>query len=146
MLVRDIMCTQVETCAPDDSLTEAALLMTRFDCGSLPVVESSADGRRKLIGIITDRDIACRCVATGKSPNTTRVAECMSSPVVSLQDDASIEECCRRLEERQIRRIPVVDGSGNCQGIVAQADIARTADYSDIVLVLRRVSEPTAQL
>ena len=112
------------------------------DCGEIPVVKEMSN--KSPIGVITDRDIVCRTIALGIDPFGVTVAECMSEPAVTVTPDMSVEECARILEENQIRRVPVVDESGRCCGIVALADIARHARNNITVEVVKEVSEPTA--
>lgn len=95
------------------------------DCGEMPVVDPEQS--RRPIGVITDRDIVCRAVAQGKNTLSMTAGDCMTKPCVTVSPDTSLEECVMVLEETQLRRVPVVDASGVCCGIVAQADIARTA-------------------
>lgn len=115
-------------------------MMVDNDCGEIPVVDESG----QLVGVITDRGIACRCVARGKSSDT-RVEDVMSESPVTVTADASIEECCQKLEDSQVRRLPVVDDQGKCCGIVSQADIARHADEKDTWALVREVSESTEE-
>ena len=138
---KDIMTTNPACCTPENSVEDAARMMVKHDCGEIPVVESKDNP--KPIGIITDRDITCRVVATGKNPGQTRVRDAMSSPPVTIKPETSIEDCCRVLEENQIRRVPVVDQSGRCGGIVSQADIAKAAPTKKAAEVLKQVSEPS---
>jgi len=112
-------------CTPETSLQEVAHMMLEHDCGEIPVVDSEQS--RRPIGVITDRDIVCRAVAQGKNTLTLTAADCMTNPCLTVSPDNSLDECVRVLEESQIRRVPVVDAGGACCGIVAQADIARTA-------------------
>ncbi len=137
MRVQDIMTKDPTCCRPDNSIAEAAKLMSKMDCGALPVVDEAG----VLVGVVTDRDICCRGVAEGKSGNIW-VAELMSSDVltVALADD--ISACCDRMEERQVRRAIVIDDAGKCCGIVAQADIARKGTSGDTFELVRDVSEP----
>ena len=136
---KDIMTTNPACCTPENSVEEAAQMMVKHDCGEIPVVESKDDP--KPVGVITDRDIACRVVAAGKNPSQTRVRDAMSSPPVTVTPETSIEDCCRVMEENQIRRVPVVDESGRCCGIVSQADIAKAAPTEHTAEVLKQVSE-----
>jgi CBS domain-containing protein len=138
---KDIMSANPACCTPEHNVQQAAELMVKHDCGEIPVVES--DGNMKPIGVITDRDIACRVVATGKNPNQTRVRDAMSSPPMIVTPDASLDECCRIMEENQIRRVPVVDERGRCCGMISQADIARAARMKQTAAVLKQVSEPS---
>jgi CBS domain-containing protein len=138
---KDIMSTNPACCTPEHNVQQAAEVMVKHDCGEIPVVENEEN--MKPVGVITDRDIACRVVATGKTPKQTRVRDAMSSPPVTVTPKTSIEECCRIMEENQIRRVPVVDQSGRCCGIVSQADIAKTAPTKQTAEVLKQVSEPS---
>lgn len=141
MQVQEIMTADPACCPPRTTLQDAARLMSDCDCGEIPVV----DERCRPIGVVTDRDIACRAVAQGLDPKRTPVSEVMSSPVVTARRDTSLEECCARMEENQIRRIPVVDENGICCGMVSQADIARSAPVHEIAEVIREVSRPNGQ-
>lgn len=103
--------------------------MLEHDCGALPVLEG-----KRVIGIITDRDISCRVVALRRSPATTTVADIMTSPVVTVSPHTTIEECCRLMAENKIRRLPVIDSSGFCCGMVSLGDIGyRAPGYADWV-------------
>ena len=137
--VKDIMTENPACCTPDTSVQEAARLMVKNDCGEIPVVESPENP--KPVGVVTDRDICCRVVAEGKD-SQTMVADCMTTPCVTVTPEDSVEDCCRVLEENQIRRVPVVDEQGNCCGIVAQADIAQSASEEQVAEVVQEVSQP----
>jgi CBS domain-containing protein len=141
MQVREIMTENPACCSPQTSLQEAAKLMADNDCGELPVL----DEQRRPTGVVTDRDITCRAVAQGKDPKQTSVREVMSSPVVTATPETSVEDCCAKMEENQIRRIPVVDASGGCCGMVSQADIAKAAPEHETAEVVREVSRPTKE-
>ena len=138
---KDIMTTNAVCCTPVNSVEEAAQMMVEHDCGEIPVVESKDN--LKPIGVITDRDITCRVAATGKNPRQTKVRDAMSSPPVIVKRETSIEDCCRLLEKNQIRRVPVVDQTGRCCGIVSQADIAKVAPTEKTAEMLKQVSEPS---
>lgn len=143
MEAHEIMTRDPACCTPDHTVQEAARLMQDHDCGCIPVVD---DGRR-VVGVVTDRDLACRCLAAGLGPDTS-VAEVMSlSPSCCAPDD-DIQYVERIMEERQVRRVPVVDARGECVGMVSQADVARAADRSaqvsdrEVARLVERVSEP----
>ena len=121
-------------------MENVAKLMADRDCGEIPVVE---DGGH-LVSVVTDCDMACRGVAQGKAPDTP-VREVMSSPAVIVTPEMSLEDCCKTLEENQIRRVPVVDQGGSCCGMVSQADIAQHAPEHETAQVVREVSQPTAE-
>jgi len=142
MQVRDIMTKSPACCPPDMPLRYVAKLMIEFDCGEIPVV----DGPAKLpVGVITDRDIACRTVGHGKNPLEFSAKDCMSSPVVSVTPDTLIEECSRLMEQHRIRRVPVVDAGGSCCGIVSQADLARRMPDDRSGRVLKAISRHDGQ-
>jgi CBS domain-containing protein len=142
MEVKDIMTSDPACCTPDTSLQRIAELMVENDCGEIPVIENAAS--LKPVGVVTDRDIVCRTVAKGVNPLKLTASDCMTTPCVTVTPDTSLDECCRVLEENQIRRVPVVDASGACCGIVALADIARHARKRDAGEVIKEVSEPTS--
>jgi CBS domain-containing protein len=141
MQVKDIMTTDPACCTPDSTLQRVAEMMVENDCGEIPVVENIAS--MKPVGVITDRDITCRTVAKGLNPLTMTVSECMTTPCVTVTPDTSLDECCRLMEEKQIRRVPVVDEGVACCGIVALADVARHAGKRDTAGVVKEVSEPS---
>ncbi len=140
MQVKELMTGDVACCTRDTNLQEVAQKMVECDCGAIPVVESEES--RKLVGIITDRDIVCRTVAQGKNPLEMTAGDCMTGSCTTVTPDTDVEECCHVLEEKQIRRVPVVDESGGCCGMVAQADIARRAGEHETAEVVQRVSQP----
>jgi CBS domain-containing protein len=142
MQVKEIMTPDPVCCTPDTMLQRVAEMMVEHDCGEIPVVENKAN--MLPVGVITDRDITCRTVARGLNPLIMTVADCMTTPPVTVMPDMTLEECCRVMEENQIRRVVVVDASGACVGIVAQADIARHASKHDAGEVVREVSEPSS--
>ena len=141
MEVKDFMTPDPACCTPDTALQRVAEMMVENDCGEIPVVENVAS--MLPVGVITDRDITCRTVAKGLNPLTMTVSECMTTPCVTVLPDMPLDECCRIMEENQIRRVPVVDASGACRGIVALADIAKHAKRRDAGEVVREVSEPS---
>src|SRR5438067_575712 len=123
MRVRDIMTPSPACCSPDDTLEAVARLMVVNDCGSIPICEG--DGAKRIVGLITDRDIVVRSVAAGRNPLELKAADLMSHPVASVEPEADLETAIRSLEENQVRRIPVVDHQGTLVGVLSQADIAR---------------------
>ena len=140
MKAKDIMTESPACCTPASSLREAAALMCENDCGEIPVVNNKESMRP--VGVITDRDIACRSVALGKNALELTVEDCMTQPCVTVPRDINIEDCCKVLEENKIRRVPVVDEDGKCCGIVAQADIAQHASKIETATVVKGVSQP----
>lgn len=142
MKVKDIMTENPACCSADDGLHSIARMMADNDCGCIPIVEDTSSN--KPIGIVTDRDIAIRAVAEGKNPLDLTAMDVMTKNVVTVTPDTSVEECCNLMEEHQIRRIAVVDDSGACCGIVAQADIASNADDRKTAEVVQEVSRASA--
>ena len=143
MTCAEVMTPSPTCCHPNHTAVEAAELMQREDVGLVPVV---ADERTpKLIGVLTDRDIAVKVVAAGRDPRSTAVSEVMTSEPIACLPDESIEAVMELMASRQIRRVPIVDSDGSIVGIVAQADIAtRVANPSETGQVVQAISEPAA--
>jgi CBS domain-containing protein len=139
MTVKDVMTANPDCCTPESSLQEIARLMVECDCGEIPVCDES----NKPVGVVTDRDIVCRVVAKGQNPSDLTARDCMSGPVVTATPDVSIEDCARLMEQYQVRRLPVVDESGTCCGMIAQADFARKAPRETTIEVVEKISEPS---
>jgi CBS domain-containing protein len=142
MRVRDVMTPDPASCTPDSTAREAAILMRDNDCGSLPVVES--DSSRKLVGTVTDRDLAIRGLAEGKGPDT-RIRELMTDGPTSAAPDDEVEIVREVMVAQQVRRVPVVDDNGLVLGIVAQADIAReegAASDQEVGRMVEAISDP----
>src|SRR4051812_23238105 len=99
MQVQEIMTSNPACCTPEMDLQQVAKLMDQCNCGAVPVIENTQS--KKIIGIITDRDITCRAVAEGQNPFAAKVADCMTSPVYTVTPDTDIEECIRMMEECQ---------------------------------------------
>jgi CBS domain-containing protein len=127
-------------CTPQHTTIEAAELMQREDVGLVPVV---ADDGKKLIGVLTDRDIAVKVVAEGRDPRSTAVTEVMSTDVVTCLPQETVETVMELMATKQVRRIPIVDRDGSLVGIVAQADVAtRIANPQETGQVVQAISEP----
>ena len=139
MQVKEVMTANPACCTPDTPLGQVAKLMVDNDCGEIPVVENKIP-----VGVVTDRDIVCRTIANDINPLELTAADCMTKPIVTVTPDTSVEECCRIMEEKRIRRVPVVDASGECCGIVAIADIAREARSGAAGEVVKGLSESTS--
>lgn len=140
MTVRNIMTPNPQCCSTDTPVRLAARMMTECDCGEIPVLDQS----RRPIGVATDRDICCRVVAGGLDVDACTVGECMSSPAMTIDANASLEECCDKMQQAMVRRIPVVDAEGVCIGIVSQADLARKSNDGIVDQVVKEVSRPLA--
>lgn len=142
MNVSEIMTENPACCTPDTGVQSVAQLMVDNDCGCIPVVESEESG--KPVGVVTDRDIVTRAVAEGKNPVDLTAKDVMTSKVVTVTPETSVADCCNLMEQQQIRRVTVVDDSGSCCGIVAQADIANHADHRKTAEVVQEVSKASA--
>jgi CBS domain-containing protein len=139
MQIKDIMTPNVECVRPDDTLQEAACKMRDLDVGPLPVCGDND----RLAGMITDRDITVRAVAEGKDPRSTKVREAMTEEIVSCFEDEDVQEAARTMQERQIRRLVVLNRDKRLVGIVSLGDLAtQSGDKSKSGEVLRDVSEP----
>ncbi len=127
---------------PDATVREAAQLMKKEDVGIVPVVESSGD--RRLVGLVTDRDIAIRCVADGKD-GSCRVRDVMSAgDLATARPNDDVNDVMSVMGREQVRRIPIVDERGSLVGIVAQADVARKArDGSQVSETVQDISRPS---
>jgi CBS domain-containing protein len=142
MQVREIMTGDPICCTRETGLPEVARMMVEHDCGAIPVVESREN--RWPVGVITDRDITCRAVAMRRNPLEMTAGDCMTPAAMTVRPETRLEDCERLMEEKQIRRMVVVDERGGCCGMVAQADIARKASEHDVAEVVREVSRPMA--
>ena len=140
MQVREIMTREPACCTPGTKLQDVARMMAEHDCGEIPIVESESSPRP--VGVITDRDIAMRVVASGRDAVKMTARDCMSSPVVTVTPETEVESCCQVLEQHQIRRVPVVNERGEICGMVSQADIATFAPERDTAEVVRSISQP----
>ena len=141
-LAKDVMTPSPQCCTGETTLNEVANLMVEADCGEIPITDSS----NRLVGVITDRDIVCRAVAKGKDPSAMTAAEIMTEPVVCVNEDTTLEDVMSVMEENQIRRVPVVDGSGCCCGIISQADVALNAREGQVGELVREVSKDSPGL
>ena len=122
----DVMTRNPVSARPDDSVASVARLMKENDIGPVPIVND--DNSKRLVGIVTDRDLAIKVVAAGRDPQTTPISEVMTTNVITCRDDDDIETALDAMSTQQLRRIPVVDDSNMLLGIIAQADIATRLD------------------
>jgi len=140
MKIQDIMSPEPSTVTPDTPITEAARLMKDHNVGMLPVVES--EGSRRLVGVVTDRDIAIRHVAEGHLTDCP-VREAMTDNVSTCKVDEDIDHVMTLMAEEQVRRIPIVDERGDLVGIVSQADIVlESGDGKKAERTLEQISRP----
>jgi CBS domain-containing protein len=140
MKIQDIMSAEPSTVTPDTPITEAARLMKDHNVGMLPVVES--EGSRKLVGVVTDRDIAIRHVAEGHLSDCP-VREAMTDNVSTCNPNEDVDRVMSLMAEEQVRRIPIVDERGDLVGIVSQADILLEAgDEKRAEKTVEQISRP----
>jgi CBS domain-containing protein len=137
MKIRHVMTRDAKLATPDDTLQHAAKLMKECDCGILPVAEGD-----RLIGMITDRDIAVRAVAEGKGPSA-KVRDAMTEDVKYCFEDEEISHVCENMSEIQVRRLPVMDRSKRLVGIVSLSDLVHK--QPNAAKALRGIAKPSAQ-
>ncbi len=131
--------------APDDTAARVAKIMKTEDVGSVPVCEGREN--RKLVGIVTDRDLAIQVVAAGKDPNSVKVRDVMTREPVTCRADQDLQTAIDAMEKHQIRRLPVIDESGQLIGIIAQADVAtRNDDPDQTAELVEEVSQPASTM
>ncbi len=134
--IRDLMTSNPTTIEPDKTVVDAAKLMGDEDAGLIPIVEG-----QKLVGTITDRDIATRVVAESKDPQSTKVRDVMTSRLVTIDPDQDLDEALRLMAQHQVRRLPVVEEDGKIVGIVAQADVAKHTSDEQTGEVVQQISQ-----
>ena len=134
--VQELMTKKPRTLQPDASAVDAARLMREQDAGVIPLVEGD-----RLVGVVTDRDIAIRVVAEGNDPTKTKVAAFTSQNLVTIDPQQDLDEALRLMAEHQVRRLPVIEEDGRLVGILAQADVARHADEARTGRLVEQISE-----
>ena len=137
----EVMTREPICCEPGEAVTRAAEIMKQQDIGSIPVVESH--NSRRLVGIVTDRDLVTKIVAGGREVTRATVKDAMTSNPASCAEDDDVNRAVTLMAERQVRRMPVVDQQGRLTGIIAQADVAtRVHRGSKTAELVEAVSEP----
>ena len=134
--IKDVMTSNPCTIDADKSVAYAAKMMKDEDVGLAPIVEGD-----KLIGMLTDRDIAMRVVAEGRDPDQVTVREVASTHVVTVDPQQDLDEALRIMAKHQVRRLPVVEEDGRLVGVVAQADVAREGDDTQTGELVQEISE-----
>jgi CBS domain-containing protein len=134
--IKESMSSNPRTIDADKSVADAAKMMKDEDVGLAPIVEGD-----KLVGTVTDRDIATRVVAAGKDPESTKVKEIATKDVVTVDPDQNLEEAVRLMAQHQVRRLPVVEEGGRLVGVLAQADVAQDASSEQTGRLVERISE-----
>jgi CBS domain-containing protein len=133
--VREVMTSKLCSIDADKPVAYAAKMMRDEDVGIAPIVEGD-----RLVGVLTDRDIAVRVVAEGRDPEQVKVTEVASSDLVTLDPQQDLEEALRLMARHQVRRLPVVEEDGRLVGVVAQADVAQQGDDTRTGEVVEQIS------
>ena len=137
----DIMTKDLVYSLPSDMVSDVAQLMKDEDIGPVLIVDDSNDGKR-LVGIVTDRDLAIKVVGEGRDPNSTRVEDVMTDSLVTVRADDDVQNAVRAMAQNQLRRIPVVNDSGQLVGIISQADVAtRLNEPQSTAEVVKEISK-----
>ena len=139
MKVSEVMTSNVQTVQPDQTAQQAATFMLSADAGSIPVTEGE-----RLVGMITDRDIAVRGIAKGHGPDTP-VRELMSNDIICAREDDDVDDVATKMSEAQVRRLPVIDQDNRLCGIVSLGDLARVTSDESAHQALEGVSQPGGQ-
>ena len=139
MKVSEVMTSNVQTVQPDQTAQQAATFMLSADAGSIPVTEGE-----RLVGMITDRDIAVRGIAKGHGPDTP-VRELMSNDIICAREDDDVDDVATKMSEAQVRRLPVIDQEDRLCGIVSLGDLARETSDESAHQALEGVSQPGGQ-
>lgn len=139
MKCKDIMTSNPSTCSPEEISVQAARIMRDEDVGIVPVCEED----KKLVGVVTDRDICLTVVAEERHPREVKVSECMSEDLVTCQPEDEVQKAADLMKEYQVRRIPVVDNQGRILGMIAQADIAlKVGTPEEVTETVQKISKP----
>jgi CBS domain-containing protein len=140
MTVREVMTCDPVCCVPGDTAQSVAKIMCEHNVGSIPVVTDQQS--RKLTGIITDRDLCCSIITQGLDPKNTSIQRYMRQNPVACRDGENLDSCEQAMQKHQIRRIPVIDETGRCIGIVAQADLALKDNPDKVSRTVAEISRP----
>ena len=141
MTCKDLMTADPKCCVPSDTVARAAEIMRDEDVGPVPVVNDRTG--KRLVGIVTDRDVAVKVVAAGRDPKATRVSDVMSGSLATCRVDDDYTEALDCMARNQVRRVPVVNEDGSLAGIISQADVARSGSEEEVGEVVEEISEPT---
>ena len=140
MKVNEVMTKNPSSVSPEANVREAAQIMKREDVGIVPVVQSD----NRLVGVVTDRDIAIRCVADGKNGDSCLVRDVMSAGEIhTCTPDDDLDNVMDAMGREQVRRIPIVDERGTLLGIVSQADVVRKANDKKAEKTVEEISRPS---
>jgi CBS domain-containing protein len=145
MKVQEIMSTSPKCCIPSDTATKAARIMKDMDTSIVPIIENEQN--RRLVGVVTDRDLCLKVIAEGQDPQNVQVRVCMMPALVCCTPNDDLEKVLDLMRDNQVRRIPVVDDDGVIQGMMSMADVVQCAEMptNRTHETLKKVSEPTLQ-
>ncbi|HEX8287256.1 MAG TPA: CBS domain-containing protein [Pyrinomonadaceae bacterium] len=139
MKVREIMTENPACATAETNLEQVARMMVDNDCGCIPIVDG--ENTKRPIGMLTDRDITVRTVAEGKNPLDLTAGDVMTEDVITVTPEVTVEDCGNLMETEQLRRVAVIDESGACVGMVAQADIALKGSEKQAADIVQEVSK-----
>ena len=140
----EVMTKNLECCLPGEKVTEVATMMKRGNIGPIPVIENGKT--QKLIGIVTDRDLALKVVAEGLNPRDTKVEAVMTRKLVTCLAGDDLQKALDAMSEHQLRRIPIVDDNYKILGIISQADVATRVNRQEKTATLvKGISQPNAK-
>jgi CBS domain-containing protein len=134
--IRDLMTDNPCSIDAEKPVAYAAKMMRDEDVGLAPIVQGD-----RLVGTLTDRDIAIRVVAEGRDPESTTVREVASTDLVTIDPEQSLDEALRLMAQHQVRRLPVVEEDGRLVGVLAQADVARQGQDRETGQVVEQISQ-----
>lgn len=136
----DVMTENLVYSSPDDTVSHVAQLMKKEDIGPVLIVDN--EDSKRLVGIVTDRDLALKVVAEGRDPQTTKVEEVMTRKLITCRPDDDVESAMKAMAQYQLRRIPVVENGNRLVGIISQADVATRVDEPEKTAeVVKEISE-----
>ena len=139
----EVMTKNPVCCLPNDMVAKVAQLMKSKDIGPVPIIEN--EQTKRLVGIVTDRDLALKIVAEGRDAKSTKAEEVMTRKVVTCRGDEDVQKALDAMSEHQLRRIPVVDNDNKIVGIIAQADVATRVDQpAKTAEVVKDISQSNA--
>jgi CBS domain-containing protein len=143
MRIKDVMTKDPSCCVPSDSAQHAASIMRTEHAGAVPVIQNEQS--RRIVGIVTDRDLCMAVVAEGRDPHGVKVEQCMTTKVMSCRPDDALDVATTLMRDNQIRRVPVVGERGELQGIIALADVVERGKVkaAQIHEILKQVSAPS---
>ena len=137
----EVMTKNPTCCLPTDEVSRAAQMMKEENVGSIPVIEN--EQTKKLVGIVTDRDLALKVVAEARDSKSTKVANVITLKVISCHLADDIQKAVDAMAENQLRRMPVVDNDNNIVGIISQADVATRVDQPEgTAKMVKEISQP----